>query len=42
MLYEVITVQISQRTTRAFEAPPIALYRALRSLNPSPYRNNFV
>ena len=30
-------VQVSQRTTREFRAPPIALYRALRSLNPSPY-----
>ncbi len=30
-------VQISQRTSRAFGAPPLALYRALRSLNPSPY-----
>ena len=30
-------VQISQRTTREFRAPPIALYRALRGLNPSPY-----
>jgi anthranilate synthase component 1 len=30
-------VQISQRSSRAFEAPPIELYRALRSLNPSPY-----
>ncbi|MGH8705236.1 MAG: anthranilate synthase component I [Burkholderiales bacterium] len=30
-------VQVSQRTTRAFDAPPLALYRALRGLNPSPY-----
>ncbi|MGH8687334.1 MAG: anthranilate synthase component I [Burkholderiales bacterium] len=30
-------VQVSQRTSREFHAPPIALYRALRSLNPSPY-----
>jgi len=30
-------VQISQRTSRAFSAPPLSLYRALRSLNPSPY-----
>ncbi|HEX5611057.1 MAG TPA: anthranilate synthase component I [Burkholderiales bacterium] len=30
-------VQISQRSSRTFEAPPIELYRALRSLNPSPY-----
>ncbi len=34
---DMMQVQISQRTTRAFDAPPIALYRALRSLNPSPY-----
>jgi anthranilate synthase component I len=30
-------VQISQRTSRPFASPPLALYRALRSLNPSPY-----
>jgi len=30
-------VQISQRTTRRFDAPPLTLYRALRGLNPSPY-----
>jgi anthranilate synthase component I len=30
-------VQVSQRTSREFRAPPISLYRALRSLNPSPY-----
>ena len=30
-------VQVSQRTSREFRAPPIALYRSLRSLNPSPY-----
>ena len=30
-------VQISQRSSRKFGAPPIELYRALRSLNPSPY-----
>jgi anthranilate synthase component 1 len=30
-------VQISQRTTRDFAAPPIELYRALRGINPSPY-----
>jgi len=34
---DMMQVQISQRTTRTFDAPPIALYRALRSLNPSPY-----
>ena len=30
-------VQIGQRLTREFTSPPIALYRALRTLNPSPY-----
>jgi anthranilate synthase component 1 len=30
-------VQVSQRTSRRFAAPPLALYRALRGLNPSPY-----
>jgi anthranilate synthase component 1 len=30
-------VQVSQRTSRAFDAPPLALYRALRGVNPSPY-----
>ena len=30
-------VQISQRSSRPFAAPPIELYRALRSVNPSPY-----
>ena len=34
---DVMQVQISQRASRAFEAPPLALYRALRGLNPSPY-----
>ncbi len=30
-------VQISQRTSQRFDAPPLSLYRALRGLNPSPY-----
>jgi anthranilate synthase component 1 len=34
---DVMQAQISQRTTRAFDAPPLALYRALRGINPSPY-----
>ena len=34
-------VQVSQRTTRAFDAPPLELYRALRSVNPSPYMYYF-
>ena len=34
---DVMQVQISQRTTRPFDAPPLELYRALRGVNPSPY-----
>ena len=34
-------VQISQRTSRAFDAPPLELYRALRGVNPSPYMYYF-
>ena len=34
-------VQISQRTSRAFGAPPLELYRALRGVNPSPYMYYF-
>ena len=34
---DVMQVQVSQRTSRRFDAPPLALYRALRGLNPSPY-----
>jgi anthranilate synthase component 1 len=34
-------VQISQRTSRAFAAPPLELYRALRGVNPSPYMYYF-
>jgi anthranilate synthase component 1 len=30
-------IQISQRMSRRFTAPPFALYRSLRGLNPSPY-----
>jgi anthranilate synthase component I len=30
-------VQVSQRTSRPFSAPPLELYRALRGVNPSPY-----
>jgi anthranilate synthase component I len=30
-------VQVGQRLKKRFTAPPLALYRALRSLNPSPY-----
>ncbi|MGH8223003.1 MAG: anthranilate synthase component I family protein, partial [Woeseiaceae bacterium] len=34
---DVMQVQISQRASRAFDASPLSLYRALRGLNPSPY-----
>ena len=34
-------VQISQRTSHDFDAPPLALYRALRGINPSPYMYYF-
>jgi anthranilate synthase component 1 len=38
---DVMQVQVSQRTSRAFDAPPLALYRALRGVNPSPYMYYF-
>ena len=34
---DIMQVQISQRISLSFDAPPINLYRALRSINPSPY-----
>ena len=34
-------VQVSQRTSLALDAPPLALYRALRGVNPSPYMYYF-
>ena len=34
-------VQISQRSSRDFAAPPVELYRALRAVNPSPYMYYF-
>ncbi len=34
---DVMQVVLSQRMSRPFTAPPLSLYRALRSLNPSPY-----
>jgi anthranilate synthase component I len=34
-------VQVSQRTSREFAAPPLSLYRALRGVNPSPYMYYF-
>lgn len=34
---DIMQVVLSQRLTMPFAAPPLSLYRALRSLNPSPY-----
>ncbi len=34
---DVMQVVLSQRMSRPFDASPLSLYRALRSLNPSPY-----
>jgi anthranilate synthase component 1 len=34
---DVMQVVLSQRIRRPFASPPISLYRALRSINPSPY-----
>ena len=34
---DVMQVQVSQRASREFTAPPLELYRTLRGLNPSPY-----
>ena len=34
---DIMQVVLSQRMTQEFTAPPLSLYRALRSLNPSPY-----
>jgi anthranilate synthase component 1 len=38
---DVMQVQVSQRLTRPFAADPLALYRCLRTLNPSPYMMYF-
>ena len=38
---EVSQVVLSQRMSKPFAAHPVALYRAIRSLNPSPYLFNF-
>jgi anthranilate synthase component 1 len=38
---DVMQVQVSQRLSRPFEAEPLALYRCLRTLNPSPYMMYF-
>lgn len=34
---DIMQVVLSQRISQEFSAPPLSLYRALRSLNPSPY-----
>jgi anthranilate synthase component 1 len=34
---DIMQVVLSQRMSQPFYAPPLSLYRALRSLNPSPY-----
>ncbi len=34
---DAMQVQLSQRISRRFTAPPFSLYRSLRGLNPSPY-----
>ncbi|HXC40582.1 MAG TPA: chorismate-binding protein, partial [Burkholderiales bacterium] len=34
---DIMQVQISQRLSRRYDGEPLALYRALRTLNPSPY-----
>lgn len=41
MAGELMQVQVSQRTTLAFQAPALSLYRALRGVNPSPYMYYF-
>jgi anthranilate synthase component 1 len=38
---DIMQVQLGQRLTRRFTAAPLALYRALRTLNPSPYMYYF-
>jgi len=38
---DVMQVQVSQRSSRPFHAPPLELYRALRGVNPSPYMYYF-
>lgn len=34
---DIMQVVLAQRMSQDFDAPPLALYRALRALNPSPY-----
>ena len=38
---DIMQVVLSQRTSKPYSASPLALYRALRSLNPSPYMFNY-
>lgn len=38
---DILQVVLSQRTSKPYSASPLALYRALRSLNPSPYMFNY-
>jgi len=38
---ELMQVQVSQRSSRVFDASALALYRALRGVNPSPYMYYF-
>ncbi|MXS85779.1 anthranilate synthase component I [Nitrosomonas sp. HPC101] len=38
---DIMQVVLSQRTSQPYSASPLALYRALRSLNPSPYMFNY-
>ena len=41
MAGELMQVQVSSRTSLAFQAPALSLYRALRGVNPSPYMYYF-
>jgi anthranilate synthase component 1 len=41
MAGELMQVQVASRTSLAFQAPALALYRALRGINPSPYMYYF-
>ncbi len=38
---DIMQVVLSQRCSHAYRAPPLSLYRALRTLNPSPYMYYF-
>jgi anthranilate synthase component I len=41
MAGELMQVQVASRTSLAFQAPALSLYRALRGVNPSPYMYYF-